>query len=89
MSSQEDIIRAIQSLYSRLGTLRSINEADILIPGGSQEQYHQTIEEAYAVLGSIETEVDALKEELEYQHKRLDDARDAALAILTQHIRYT
>jgi hypothetical protein len=28
----------------------------------------------------IETQVDELRTELEYQHKRLDEARDAALA---------
>ena len=68
------------TLYTRLDTLRSLNEANLLIPGGPQEYYHELVEEAYALLGKIETEVDALREELEYQHQRLDSARDAALA---------
>jgi len=31
------------------------------------------------VLGLIETEVDELRAELEYEHRRLDEARDQAL----------
>jgi hypothetical protein len=38
------------------------------------------VEEAYAALGLIETQVDALRSELEYQHQRLDEARAAAFA---------
>ena len=53
---------------------------NILIPGGLQERYHHIIEEAYVALGLIETQVDELKAELEYQHQRLDETRDAALA---------
>jgi hypothetical protein len=50
---------------------------------GSQEHYHQIIEEAYVALGLLETQVDELRTELEYQHKRLDEARDTALAEAT------
>jgi vacuolar-type H+-ATPase subunit I/STV1 len=64
--------------------LASITAENILIPGGPQERYHQIVEEAYATLGLIETQVDELRAELEYQHKRLDEARDAALAQATQ-----
>lgn len=80
MSDQADISRAIQDLHDRLDTLASINEANILIPGGPQEHYHQLVVEAYAVLGLIETEVDTLRQELEHQHQRLDRARNTALA---------
>ncbi len=34
----------------------------------------------YAALGLIETQIDELRAELEYQHQRLDEARDAAFA---------
>ncbi len=78
MSDQADITKAIQGLRSRLDTLASINAANILIPGGPQERYHVIVEEAYAALGLIETQVDELRTELEYQHRRLDDIRDAA-----------
>ncbi len=78
--ANDDITTAIVGIRSRLETLASINDDNILIPGGSQERYHAIIEEAYAALGLIETQVDELRAELEYQHKRLDEIRDAALA---------
>ena len=80
MSNQDDITAAIAGIRSRLDQLASINAANILIPGGPQERYHAIVEEAYAALGLIETQVDELRTELEYQHKRLDEIRDAALA---------
>ncbi len=80
MSNQGDITAAVARIHSRLDTLASINEANILIPGGSQSRYHQVVEEAYAALGLIETQIYELRTELEYQHKRLDEIRDAALA---------
>lgn len=66
-----DIIAALASIRNRLDTLDSISAENILIPGGPQERYHQLVEEAYATLGLIETQVDELRTELEYQHKRL------------------
>jgi hypothetical protein len=80
----DEMSAAIQGICDRLDTLASINTDNILIPGGSQEHYHQIVEEAYVVLGLIETLVDELRSELEYQHKRLDEARDAALAELNK-----
>jgi hypothetical protein len=80
MSNQDDITAAVAGVRSRLDTLASINADNIRIPGGPQERYHAVIEEAYAVLGLIETHIDELRTELEYQHKRLDEIRDAALA---------
>ncbi len=79
-----EISAAITGIRSRLDTLTSINAANILIPGGPQERYHAIIEEAYAALGLIETQIDELRAELEYQHKRLDEIRDAAMASASQ-----
>ena len=76
----DEIAAALQGIRSRLDMLASINADNILIPGGSQERYHYIIEEAYIALGLIETQVDELRAELEYQHKRLDGLRDAALS---------
>jgi hypothetical protein len=84
MSTQDDIIAALAGIRSRLDTLASINETNILIPGGPQERYPQIIEEAYTALGLVETEVDALRAELEHQHARLDELRDAALAEIVE-----
>jgi hypothetical protein len=80
MSNQDDISRSRAGLRSRLDTLASIDENTLLIPGGPQERSHALIKEAYATLGLVETQIDKLRAELEYQHKRLDAARDAALA---------
>jgi len=79
-----EIAAALAGIRNRLDTLASINTENILIPGGPQERYHAIIEEAYTALGPIETQVDELRSELEYQHKRLDEARDATLAQATQ-----
>jgi hypothetical protein len=79
-TSDNEISAALQGIRSRLDTLASITASNMLVPGGPQEHYHQIAEEAYAALGLIETQVDELRTELEYQHKRLDEVRDAALA---------
>lgn len=79
-----EISAALAGIRSRLDTLASITAENILIPGGPQERYHAIIEEAYATLGLIETEIDALRAELEHQHARLDELRDAALAEIVQ-----
>ena len=83
-SPDDEIATALAGIRSRLDTLASITAENILIPGGPQERYHQIVEEAYAALGLIETQVDELRAELEYQHKRLDEARDAVLAEMAQ-----
>jgi hypothetical protein len=79
-SHYDEITAAFQGICNRLDTLASINAENMLIPGRPQERYHQIVEEAYAALGLIETKVDELRAELEYQHKRLDEAGDAAFA---------
>ena len=73
-----DIAAVLQGIRNRLDTLASITSENILVPGGPQARYHQLVEEAYAALGLIETQVDALRSELEHQHQRLDEARAAA-----------
>lgn len=79
-SNQDDMAVAIAGIRSRLDTLASINADNMFIPGGPQEHYHAIVEEAYAALGLVETRVDELRAELEYQHKRLDEIRDARLS---------
>jgi acyl carrier protein len=74
-----EIAAALLGIRNRLDTLASINAENILIPGGPQERYHQIVDEAYVALGLVEKQIDELRTELEYQHKRLDEARDAAL----------
>ncbi len=83
-SHDDEIAAALAGIRSRLDTLASITAENILIPGGPQERYHQIVEEAYTALGLIETQVDELRAELEYQHARLDELRDAALSEIIQ-----
>ena len=84
MNNQEkELTHALRTIYLGLDTLAGIDAANILIPGGPQERYHELIEEAYTALGKVETVIDELRTELEYQHRRLDEARDAALAETT------
>jgi hypothetical protein len=78
MSELDELYAALQIVYVRLGALASISSADILNPAGPQARYHEIVEDAGAALGKVETIVDALRAELEYQHRRLDEARDAA-----------
>lgn len=80
MNNQIDSSADFRRLQTCLETLQSVNAENMLISGGPQERYHEILEMAYTALGRIETEVDALSEELEHQHQCLDAARDAALA---------
>ena len=71
---------ALHTLATCLDTLTSINAGNILLPGGPQERYHQILEEAYVALGRLEAVVEQMSQELEEQHRRLDEARDDALS---------
>ena len=73
MNKQEATIQAVQTLYARLDTLRYMKVSDMLSPG-QQTTFEQTIEEAYAALAKIETELEELGESLEYHHARLGGA---------------
>jgi hypothetical protein len=73
MSKQEATIQAVHTLYARLETLRQMKVSDLLSPG-QQTTVEQTLEEAYAALAKIETELDELGETLEYHHARLGEA---------------
>jgi hypothetical protein len=84
MSELDDLYTTLQVIYARLDTLASINAANILVPSGPQARYHEIVEEAGAALGQVETVVDMLREQLEYEHRRLDEARDAALKEATE-----
>ncbi len=79
MNDLEEIYAALQIIIARLETLASITASNILIPGGPQACYHEIVEEAGASLGQVETVVDMLREQLEDEHRRLDEVRDAAL----------
>jgi len=66
-------IALLQKLYARLETLRHLDIADLQLPG-QQKHYEQTLEDAYATLAEVETALDELGQELEFQHRRLGGA---------------
>ena len=83
-SPNAEIAAALAGIRNRLDTGASITAENIPIPGGPQEHYHQIVEGAYVALGLIEAEIDALRAELEHQHARLDEARDAGTGMSRQ-----
>lgn len=71
-AEQDELSVAVQIMRSHVKKLASMTNA--------RKQYHHLVEEALATWGSIETEMEALRSEIEYHHERLDGLRDAALA---------
>ncbi len=71
----ETTIASLRTLHARLKSLRHLEMADLLLP--SQQKHHeQTLEDAYAALAQVETTLDELGQELEYQHQRLGEIVD-------------
>jgi hypothetical protein len=69
---RETTIASLQKLCARLETLRHLDIADLQLPG-QQKYYEQTLEDAYAALAQVETALDELGQELEFQHRRLGE----------------
>ena len=66
----ETTIEVLRTLCARLDTLRHLDGAELILLH-QQKSYEQTLEDAYAALAQLETKVDELGQELEYQHQRL------------------
>ena len=73
MTDQKSTLSALRSFYARLETLRNTEDSDMVFPG-KQEDYQKTLEAAYTLFAQVETELDALSQELEYHHHRLGEA---------------
>ena len=69
----ETTIATLRRLCVRLETLRHLEIADLQLPA-QQGHYEQTLEDAYAALAQVETALDELGQELEYQHQRLGES---------------
>jgi uncharacterized coiled-coil protein SlyX len=71
MDNEDATVVALHTLYLRLATLRSWEVLDM---GEAEPQpgYQDLLEEAYAALAEVETEIDQLRAELEYHHQRLE-----------------
>jgi hypothetical protein len=76
---EEEISRIVIGIRLRIDTLASINDRNMMAPGWPPSRYLLVIEEAYAALRIVESHIDTLRAELEYQHIRLDEIRDIAL----------
>jgi len=72
MDDIEALLTTIRTFYAKLEQLRAMEGPELLLPGRT-EAYKETLEDAYAAYGQVETTVDELGAELEYQHKRLDE----------------
>ncbi len=69
----ETTIASLRRLCARLETLRHLDITDLQLLG-QQKYYEQTLEDAYAALDQVETALDELGQELEYEHQRLGEA---------------
>ena len=71
----EATIASLRMLHAWLETLRHLEIADLLLPG-QQKHHEQTLEDAYAALAQVETALDELGQELEFQHQRFGEVVD-------------
>ena len=73
MDDIDALIETLRTLYAYLEKLKTIEGPEFLVPG-SVDQYHSLLDDAYATYSKVETTVDELGQELEYEHSRLDNA---------------
>ena len=66
----EATIEELRTLTARLETLRHMEKTD-LESLDQQTHYANLLEDAYAALAQVETSVDELRQELEYNNERL------------------
>ena len=84
MNNPEDISATLRIIYARLDTLARITSANIPLSDGPQMHYHEIIEESYVALGEVETVIEELRTELEYQHQRLDEIIASILKVASE-----
>ena len=72
MDEIEALLNTIRTFYAKLEQLRAMEGPEFALAGRT-ETYKETLEDAYAAYGQLETTIDELGAELEYQHKRLDE----------------
>jgi len=72
---EEETVRSLQRLFTKIDELKRINIRDLLKPE-VYLYYEQTIQEAYDALTKVEDGLTSLGMRLEYQHFRLGGAVD-------------
>ncbi len=73
MDDIDALIEALRTFYACLERLKTIEGSEFLVPG-SVDQYQSLLDDAYAAYSRVETTVEELGRELEYEHTRLDKA---------------
>ena len=72
MDDREALIETLHVLYAKLEALRAMEGPELLLPDRTKH-YPSVLEDAYTSYSMVETTVDELGQELEYQHQRLDE----------------
>src|SRR5216684_528918 len=81
VTSEEETITALQSLFAKVDMLNHINIRDLLTPD-VYFHYEQTLQEAYDALTTVEDALTSLGMKLEYEHFRLGGALDELKPLL-------
>jgi len=69
--AMREMVRVGKGWLQKMDTLRNMDITDPLLLPGWQKHYEQTLEDAYAALAQMETTLDGLVQELEFQHQLL------------------
>jgi hypothetical protein len=72
MDDIEELFESFRTLYACLEKVRVLEGPELLLPG-HVKYYRNIVEDAYAAYGRIETKVDELGQQLEEEHRRLDE----------------
>jgi len=78
---KEETVNSLQSLFTKVDTLRRINIRVLLKPD-VYYHYEQTLQEAYDALTNVEDALMSLGMKLEYEHFRLGGALDELKPLL-------
>ena len=72
MDDVDALIETLHVFYEKLEALRAMEGPELLLLGRTKH-YQSMLEDAYTAYSRVETTVDELGQELEYQHQRLDE----------------
>ncbi len=71
MEDIETLLNDLRTVYAQLEVLRQMSGPEMLLPGRVARS-QEVLEEIYAAYSRVETQVDELGQQLEYEHSRLD-----------------
>jgi hypothetical protein len=79
--SEEETIKALKTLFTKVEILRQISIREILKPD-VYSHYEQTLQEAYDALTTVEDTLTSIGMKLEYERFRLGGAVDELIPLL-------